>query len=69
MEEHSSFMDFDCIYIEFDKAFDCVSHTKLIFRLSQIGINGCIFNGLQISYLVGDKKLWLIIEYVLSGLM
>ena len=46
MEDFTDFMDssldFDCIYLDFAKAFDRVSHTKLIFKLSQIGINGCI---------------------------
>ena len=47
MEDFSDFMDssldFDCIYLDFAKAFDRVSHTKLIFKLSQIGINGLYF--------------------------
>ena len=38
-----SSLDFDCIYLDFTIAFYHVSHSKLIFKLSQIGINGCIF--------------------------
>ena len=63
----SSF-DFDSIYYDFAKAFDRVSHTKLIFKLLHIDINGCILKWIKISYLVEDKELWLM-EYVLSGLM
>ena len=39
-----SSLDFDWIYLDFAKAVDRVSHTKLIFKLSQIRINGCIFS-------------------------
>ena len=35
MELHS---DFDCIYLDFAKAFDKVSHHKLIYKISGIGI-------------------------------
>ena len=37
MELHS---DFDCIYLDFAKAFDRVSHHKLINKISNIGIQG-----------------------------
>ena len=37
-----SSLDLVCIYLDFSKAFDCVFHTNLIFKLSQIGIHGCI---------------------------
>ena len=37
MELHS---DFDCIYLDFAKAFDRVSHHKLINTISNIGIQG-----------------------------
>ena len=32
--------DFDCIYLDFAKAFDRVSHQKLIYKISDIGIQG-----------------------------
>ena len=37
MELHS---DFDCIHLDFAKAFDRVSHHKLINTISNIGIKG-----------------------------
>ena len=39
MERHC---DFDCIYLDFSKAFDRVSHQKLIYKISDIGIPGNI---------------------------
>ena len=32
--------DFDCIYLDFSKAFDRVSHQQLIYKISDIGIQG-----------------------------
>ena len=41
-EDVSTYMelhcDFDCIYLEFPKAFDRVPHQKLIYKISDIGI-------------------------------
>ena len=34
--------DFDCIYLDFAKAFDRVSHHTLINKISDIGIQGNI---------------------------
>ena len=43
-EDFSTYMelhcDFDCIYLDFSKAFDRVSHQKLIYKISDIGIQG-----------------------------
>ena len=32
--------DFDCIYLDFAKVFDRVSHQKFIYKISDIGIQG-----------------------------
>ena len=34
--------DFDCIYLDFAKALDKISHQKLIYKISDIGIQGNI---------------------------
>ena len=53
-EDFSTYMelhcDFDYIYLDFDKAFDRVSHQKLIYKISDIGIQGnfYFYYGLQI---------------------
>ena len=43
-EDFSTYMelhcDFDCIYLNFAKAFDRVSHQTLIYTISVIGIQG-----------------------------
>ena len=51
MELHS---DFDCIYLDFTKAFDRVSHHKLIKKISNIGIQGNIL--LWISDCLSHRK-------------
>ena len=37
-----SYLDLNCIYYDFTQDLDRVSHTKIIFKLSQIGVHGCI---------------------------
>ena len=68
MEDFSDFMDssldFDCIYLDFAKAFDRVSHTKLIFKLSQIGINGCILK--WIAHFLSSRRQRVMVNGVCS---
>ena len=58
MEDFTRFMDlsldFDCIYLDFAKAFDRVSHKYLVYKLSKIGIHGCILN--WITDFLFDRK-------------
>jgi len=35
------------IYFDFAKAFDCVSHPKLVHKLQAYGFSGCILNILK----------------------
>ena len=53
-EDFSTYMellsDFDCIYLDFEEAFDRVSHHQLIFKNSNTGIQGNLL--LWISYVV-----------------
>ena len=37
----------DIIYIDYEKAFDKISHPKLIYRLKKLGIGGCAINWLE----------------------
>ena len=34
-------------YIDFAKAFDTVSHPKLLYRLKQYGIDGCLLKWIE----------------------
>lgn len=54
-------IDSDAITLNFSKAFDIVSHNKLLQKLKSIGINGYIFNWIQAwltehSFVVFVKK-------------
>ena len=55
---NDSSLDFNCNYFDFAKALDHNLHTKLMFTLSQIGINGCILKWMIISYLIKNRELW-----------
>ena len=47
-DDCTSFMesseDIDCIYYDFSKALDRVSHSRLLQKVSDSGINGNIFD-------------------------
>jgi hypothetical protein len=59
MEDFTSFMDlssdFDCIYLDFAKAFDRVSHVKLISKLHDIGIQGNLLKWIK-DFLYNRKQ-------------
>ena len=59
IEDFTSFtdiaLDFDCIYLDFAKAFDRVSHRKLIRKLFNIGIKGNILDWIS-NFLTGRKQ-------------
>lgn len=68
MEDFSSFIDtshsFDCIYLDFAKAFDRVSHVKLISKLSSIGIQGNILK--WITNFLSNRKQRVMVNGVCS---
>jgi hypothetical protein len=37
----------DCVYLDFEKAFDKVDHDKLLIKLQQYGIKGCLLRWIQ----------------------
>ena len=43
------------VYIDFAKAFDTVSHPKLLYRLRQYGIGGCLLSWIQNFYLIEPR--------------
>ena len=53
IELHS---DFDCIYLDFARAFDRVSHLKLINTISSIGIQGNIILWISDFYHTEGKE-------------
>ncbi len=59
MEDFTSYydmsLDFDCIYLDFAKAFDRVSHSNLLYKLSSIGIQGNILKWIT-SFLSNRKQ-------------
>ena len=38
---------FDIVYIDYEKAFDKVSHPKMLYKLSKMGVGGCILKWLE----------------------
>ena len=48
-------MSFDCVYIDFRKAFDHVIHRKLLIKLDSYGIKGDLLNWIS-SYLLGRSQ-------------
>ena len=40
-------MSITVAYIDFAKAFDTVSHVKLLYRLQYYGIDGCLLNWIR----------------------
>ncbi|MCP3661549.1 MAG: hypothetical protein GY696_03470, partial [Gammaproteobacteria bacterium] len=42
----------DIVYLDFSKAFDCVSHAKLIFKCEQYGFTGKLLAWIK-AFLVG----------------
>jgi len=69
MEDFTTYMDasddFDCIYLDFAKAFDRVSHSKLLWKLSNIGINGKIL--IWIENFLSERKQRVMVNDVKSN--
>ena len=69
MEDFTSFLDlsldFDCIYLDFAKAFDRVSHSKLVSKIESIGITGDILKWIQ--QFLTDRKQRVMVNGVQSG--
>ena len=43
------------IFLDFSKAFDSVSHERLLLKLEHIGIHGCLLNWIC-SFLIGREQ-------------
>ena len=65
MELHS---DFDCIYLDFAKAFDRVSHHKLINKISNIGIQGNLLLWISDFFITQKAESNGVMVYVQTGL-
>ena len=48
-------ISFDCFYLDFAKAFDSVSHQRLLTKLYNIGIRGSLINWIK-YFLKGREK-------------
>ena len=59
MEDFTNFYEmeipFDCIYLDFAKAFDIVSHQRLLTKLYNIGIRGNLMNWIK-DFLKGREQ-------------
>ena len=59
MEDFTNFYEmeipFDCIYLDFAKAFDRVSHQRLLTKLYNIGIRGTLMNWIK-DFLKGREQ-------------
>ena len=59
MEDFTNFYEmkipFDCIYLDFTKAFDRVSHQRLLTKLYNIGIKGNLMNWIK-DFLKGKEQ-------------
>ena len=59
MEDFTNFYEmeipFDCIYLDFAKAFDRVSHQRLLTKLYNIGIRGNLMNWIK-DFLKGREQ-------------
>ena len=59
MEDFTNFYEmdipFDCIYLDFTKAFDRVSHQRLLTKLYNIGIRGNLMNWIR-DFLKGREQ-------------
>ena len=51
----------DIIYFDFKKAFDSVSHNKLLTKLRAYGISGDLFDWIWPFYLIGSRQLQFVI--------
>ena len=54
----------DTIYIDFKGAFDSVVHSKLVFKLRNLGINGCLLQ--WISAFLSNRTQCVVIEHCFS---
>lgn len=45
----------DCIYLDFQKAFDTVPHRRLLAKVKSFGIQGCVLKWLE-SFLTGRRQ-------------
>ena len=59
--------EIDLLYLDFAKAFDSVSHSKLLFKLKSFGISGQLFNWFA-DYL-HNRKQRVVIEGVFSSFL
>ncbi|CAB4045332.1 Hypothetical predicted protein, partial [Paramuricea clavata] len=57
----------DLIYLDFAKAFDSVSHSKLLFKLKSFGISGPLLNWFA-DYL-RDRKQCVVVEGASSSFL
>ena len=55
-ETLSNYEQLDSIYLDFSKAFDTVSHNKLLMKLKSVGICGILLKWLS-SYLKGSTQI------------
>ena len=56
--------DFRCVYFDFKKAFDSVSHNRLLFKLEKFGFDKKLVH--LISSYLSDRKKHVCISNVLS---
>jgi hypothetical protein len=54
----------DAIYIDFSRAFDSVVHSKLLYKLSNYGISGCLLK--WISAFLTDRSQCVVLEHCFS---
>ena len=48
--------DIDTVYLDFCKAFDCVPHHYVLFKLKAYGISGNVLNWIMVIYELSIKQ-------------
>ena len=61
--------DVGIVYLDFCKAFDCVSHQCILFKLKAYGISGNVLNWIMDFYQTVNRELMLMVHVLIGPII